>query len=285
VGKMPKFSEGTAALAALAAFALWIFVVLPLLYYPRYEAPNNEKRAAHSENKAESISPPLVPYHLFTSAGRDQIAAYCATDSSHEKQDWTHKYICDVRITDAYVALFTGTLTFVTVGLIGVGYFTLRQMRVTEKRELRAYVGIILSPESVIQIIPNQRPRAGIMIKNFGQTPGYDVVVNTNIAPDAFPLNGNTLPDLDRTETGSRMVIHPGEELHSDGISQEPINQAEFVRLQMEQETRRVYFYGEITYSDVFRKQHTTRFRLHTPSGAPGGHQRFQYSYDGNDAD
>jgi hypothetical protein len=38
------------AIGALIAFALWIFVVLPLLYYPRQKAPQNNQGVANRAN-------------------------------------------------------------------------------------------------------------------------------------------------------------------------------------------------------------------------------------------
>src|SRR6516164_5104049 len=135
---MPKFSQGTVALAALIAFALWSFVVLPLLYYPRYEAPNYHNRSVHGETQSGSTEPSLILYKVFTQTGRNEISRYCTNDSQQEQHDWAHKYICDVRISDVYIAVFTGLLALVTIGLIIVGFFTIRQMVFTERRQLRA---------------------------------------------------------------------------------------------------------------------------------------------------
>jgi hypothetical protein len=284
MGAMPKFSQGTAALVALAAFALWLFVVLPLLYYPRYESPNKQNGATQSEGKPDSGVPPFIPYKIFTEAGRDEIAKYCGTDDKKEKQDWAHKYICDVRITDSYIALFTGLLMAVTIGLIGVGYFTLHQMRVAEQRELRAYIGVVILRETISQLNPNTRPRVPIVIKNFGQTPAYDVEVTTNIVPAEFPRSGALPFAGEESGEGSRTIIHPGQELHTDCVAEKPLDAAEANRLRTESATRRLYLHGEVTYRDVFRKRHTTNFRLNN-DGSGATFQRFGHSQEGNTAD
>jgi hypothetical protein len=179
-------------------------------------------------------------------------------------------------ISTAIIATFTVVLAISTVKLWRAG-------ERHSERELRAYVGILMNPSTVIHVNVGQRSKAQITVKNFDQTPAYDVLVNTNIVPAIFPLTGK-LPELDRSPTGSRTILHPGEEAYSDGQAETPIDDTEFRRLHTEHETRRLYFYGEISYRDVFRKLHTTYFRLHTTGGA-ATMQRFNYSYDGNEAD
>jgi hypothetical protein len=51
--------------------------------------------------------------------------------------------------------------------------------------------------------------------------------------------------------------------------------------------TAAVYFYGEITYEDVFKKQHRTHYRLiHNQGSGPVGHSTdFTFAEDGNEAD
>ena len=175
---MRRITEGQYVLGALTAFAVWIFVVLPLLYYPRQETPNDYRGAAQSEQQPDSIGeqpPAFIALKLFTTAGRDEIAKYCAVNASKQKKDWTREYICDVKLTDAYIAAFNGLLVFVTCGLIGVGYFTIRRMRITERRQLRAYVF------ATVQDFQSEGNgwKYTIAFTNSGQTPAHDFTQTT----------------------------------------------------------------------------------------------------------
>jgi len=84
---------GQLAIGGLIALAVWIFVALQLLYYPRQEAPQGDRQSGQSEQQADNIGsepPSFVPLKMFTSAGRNEIAAYCAAKPNKEKQKWAH---------------------------------------------------------------------------------------------------------------------------------------------------------------------------------------------------
>jgi hypothetical protein len=121
--RLPRLSERQFALGALTVFAVWIFMVLPFVFL------HNQHWTTHDEKKPENISPSVIPYKLFTVSGRDEIAAYCATDSDTQTQEWTHKYICDIKITDFWIAFFTCMLTLATFGLACVGYLQVKISR------------------------------------------------------------------------------------------------------------------------------------------------------------
>jgi hypothetical protein len=184
---------------------------------------------------------------------------------------------------EALTALSTTIIAAFTIVLARSTTKLWRAGELHSERQLRAYVGIVLTRlgrEPLVQLITDQRPSADIIVKNFGQSPAYDVSISVNIAPGDYPLT-STLPEL--IPKGSRGILHPGEEIHIVGHGEHPLGE-EAGRLQTEHKTRRLYFYGQISYRDIFRKHHTTRFRLHTASqGATV--QRFEHSDDDNDAD
>jgi hypothetical protein len=102
-----KFTEGQYVLGALTVFSIWVFAVLPLLFSYQPETTYANPSPLSGDHQPTDISPASIPFKLFTSSGRDEISAYCAFGGNgvKEAQDWSHKYICDIRVTDAYIAL------------------------------------------------------------------------------------------------------------------------------------------------------------------------------------
>jgi hypothetical protein len=176
-------------------------------------------------------------------------------------------------VSTSIIALFTFVLAISTIKLWRAG-------ERHSERELRAYVGTAFARETLVQLIIDQPPSAKIIIKNFGQSPAYDVSISVKIAPGDYPLT-ISLPEPDSMP--GRGVLHPGEEISITGWGDNPLGD-ESGRLQTEHRTRRLYLYGMITYRDIFQKGHTTHFRLHT-AGRGATVQPFEYSHKGNDAD
>lgn len=258
---MRKPTDGQLAIGALFAFALWIFVVLPLLYYPRQEAPQNSQGAANRQEQSQGVAnqpPAFIPLKLFTAAGRNEIAEYCASAPKAEKQNWTHGYLCDVKITDAYIAVFNGLLVIVTVGLIAVGYFTIRKMRETEERQLRAYVYV----ENAYYEVPGANCKVTFRAKNFGLTPAHRVrllsivkVVDWNDGSPTIPV-----PTPENEEQWGSMAPN------GDFVDSE----AEEVAFSVLSRGKVVYLVGVISYETVFsRTRRTTHFRYYIGGDAP----------------
>src|SRR5260370_6788485 len=101
------------------------------------EAPKsvhkNERTATHAHEPGS-----LVPFRMLASDGLQQITKYCNAYSEKEKNNWPQHYYCDLRITDVYIAVFSGLLAIVTFGLMRIGYKQFNQTKVLE----RAYIGV-----------------------------------------------------------------------------------------------------------------------------------------------
>jgi hypothetical protein len=264
---MPKLSEGTVALGLLAGFAFWIFVVLPILYYPRTEPPKNDQWSTHAESKSESEAPSLLPYKLLTSTGRDEIAAYCKANADEKEKDWTHKYICDVRVTDAYIAFFTGLLMVVTIGLIIVGLLTVGRMKITEERQLnhtrqveRAYVTISHTPPGLV--IEGNSGWITVRVRNFGRTPATvtDVLLKTITLP-----KDDRLPDVPNYERKNREArkIPKGFLVSNDELF---YGEAYEVHERIKSGALKFWFIGYVDYIDQFGQRHRGGYaRLYDP--------------------
>jgi hypothetical protein len=242
---MPKCLEGRFALGGLAIFAVWTFVFLPFLHSPP------------SKTQPESISGVSGFFALFSNSGNDAISTYCATDSNKEKAaDWKHKYICEVRMTDAYVALFTFVLAFFTLLLILsgvlVGWRTIRRMKITERRQLRAYIcedglSVTLIPASDNEL----RFHAIVGLKNFGQTPATDFrgwikmkILDASMSPFDETVEG----------FGKRIIAPQGGEANFpvDSAKSYSQNDLNVIRNELIQQTKRIFVWGRADYSDVF---------------------------------
>jgi hypothetical protein len=73
-----------------------------------------------------------------------------------------------------------------TLILAGFAILQWRETRKTAQRQLRAYV---LNSRAVISnIVVGGDPQVEVEIKNWGQTPAYEVTATSNITLAAFPL-------------------------------------------------------------------------------------------------
>jgi hypothetical protein len=255
---MPKCWEGRIALGGLAAIFIWTFAVLPILYQPSQRAaPDSNQEATNGQQQAgdaRNEPPSFIALKLFTSAGRYEIATYCQQHGGKSENDWRQKYICDVKITDVYLALFNLLLVGVTVGLIGVGALTIRKMRDTEQRQLRAYVFIDGGSFKVAGRRPgNPRLQGHIDLKNFGQTPAYDFRIWTGVG--VFDTENVPLPESVGQTSGT---IGPG--AHSNSTAAVDISGTDMTELRLR--NRVAIMWGAITYVDAFNVQRFYKFHV-----------------------
>lgn len=260
---MRKPTDGQLAIGALIAFAVWIFVVLPLLYYPRQESPQSNGHASQGKQQADNIGdepPSFASLKLFTSTGRNEIAAYCASKTQAQKDDWAKHYICDIKITDTYLALFNLLLVVVTGGLILVGFLTIRKMRVTEERQLRAYVFV----ENVFYKIGSGQLGTTIKIKNFGSTPAHGVKLLSTVKETEWNDGKYTIPTLDNVEAENLGSMAPNGDFYE---SDEKPFTPDFDALW--RGTHVICVVGTISYRTVFRKTEMSNFRYHIGGDDP----------------
>jgi hypothetical protein len=187
-----------------------------------------------------------------------QIAAYQSNQSAEdaEIQRKLAKYTWWLVIVGAvqFAALIAQAIVF---------WFTLRQMRDTSRRQLRAYLGI---SESAVKLEPENIPEGQIHIKNFGQTPAYKVRHWTGVAIFPHPLNLQ-LPEPPQELRISLAIIGAG----AHHINVVPVKQpipAQWVQL-LGTPQYTVYVYGCVTYEDIFGREWRTQYRLFY--GGPNG--------------
>lgn len=258
--RWPLFAASIAAVLAVC-----IAGELSGSHHPRQNAPESNRQPGQGEQQPDAVSnvpPSFVPLKVFTLAGRKEIAAYCAAQPKKEEQKWAKDYICDIKITDAYLAAFNFLLVIVTGGLIFIGWKTIGKMRDTEERQLRAYV--FASPGQLarpVGRIPNAPPVTrwsfDITFKNSGQTPAYDFHQFTVSEVFAVPTpEGNF--DIAPEGPISNAVLPAGESVTTRGHCD--VTGADLAAIQAGQ--RALYVFGEIRYADAFKRRWLTRFRF-----------------------
>jgi hypothetical protein len=132
---MPRLSQGTLALAGLAAFAIWLFAVLPFLYGPppRF-AETSSPPQAHSEQTEQQ--PAAKPDGSVNAPFFIRIPK-TAKEEAEEAGDRREKSSTDrwLMIFTGAVALFTLLLVGATVMLYFAGEKQLRLAREAGKRQ------------------------------------------------------------------------------------------------------------------------------------------------------
>jgi|SRR5579862_1138718 len=262
--KLPRITDGQFAIGCLFVGFVWIFVVLPLLYYPRPEATQNQERAINGQQQTQNIGnepPTWIALKLFTAAGRNEIAAYCGSAPQQQPNKWAHNYICETKITDVFAATFNALLVIVTVGLIIVGSLTIRKMRLTEERQLRAY----LSAEHGVTGRQSQKHRIRFefrpVVVNNGQTPASNVRILTKVdlkdsgpIPTAFDyrLSNVGLPP------GSVGTIGPSKDKFAPVIFPTYLTREDLKALARAKKMFHVW--GQVTYNDIFKIERHTYF-------------------------
>jgi hypothetical protein len=150
----------------------------------------------------------------------------------------------------AITALATVLLTFVTGGLVWIGYMQVN----TTRAQLRAYV--FVSKAKVTNVVDGDgMPEAIIVIKNSGQTPARDLLNVGGFAADRYPPRPTlnlTISDRELSVAKTRISIGPGDIsiciIPAGRMLTEP-EKASIVN-----GTGVVYVYGKIRYQDVFGK-------------------------------
>jgi hypothetical protein len=263
---MPKLTEGQYVLGALTAFSIWVFAVLPLLFLYHPETTFANQPALSGDHKSKDISPTSIPFKLFTASGRDEISEYCALNGNadKEKQDWSHKYICDIRVTDTYIALFSALLVVVTIGLIYVG---IRQAKLTKEAliaDKRAFVfakgvsGFWERDSSNGQFNWRFRP----LWENSGETPTKNMTMHTTCVLRDTQLQLEFNFSHATTDIGTALLAPKtsnfggiGPQAPGPAISPQDI-------LDVQNGRKFLYLWGWARYNDVFPNtpQHVTRF-------------------------
>ena len=204
---------------------------------------------------------PFAPFKILTANGLKYETDYCNKYSESERKNWPQTYYCDLKITDTYIALFSGLLVFVTIGLVWIGIQQYRDTRILQ----RAYIAV--TPGGVNPFNGTIEPYtvAHIDVKNVGNLPARQVrwFIDAKLSPDG---QLNDFP-IDETLFFGNNVIPRGTDMPRSQNCD--LDRTEIIGFQ--HDSWWLYIWGEIRYHDGFGNQRFTKF-CHRYSDASRSH-------------
>jgi len=154
---------------------------------------------------------------------------------------------------------------------------TVSTMKDTAQKQLRAHVfpevgdisnvanplphHVVPNPNHAGINFPRVGPIASVVIKNFGQTPAYEVIHWMNIHLQEFPLR-NPLPRRQKHPgfPFTKSTLGPGGKTSKSIKLNAPLTNQQIADLRAGNSA--IYVYGVIVYKDAFGKRQRTYFRL-----------------------
>lgn len=133
------------------------------------------------------------------------------------------------------------------------------QVALTErssKQQLRSYLGFKIVEHPIFG--PGIDPTAKFKIKNYGQTPAYQMRFEAALVL-AEPVNP-PLAVLDFRPDGSSGTLYPNEETTSH-LNLAITLDEDLCALIYEGVELAIYLYGEVKYTDIFKEEHSLHFR------------------------
>jgi len=259
------------------AWAVWIATLLltsssPISQpqTPQPEGNQDAQRGYESSNDSKNqygSSGPEAPFvYAIVAVILDGAANYCKNETGQKDNKWTHEFLCDVKITDAVIAVFTVLLTLVTGFLVWVGTYqayqmrrTVRTMERTEVRQLRAYVFTRVK-DATRDLTPVKTFGVQYSVYNNGQTPAVLLEIARSVDVFEYPLPSdfNLPPPI---QIGGTAVIGPGDSFDAGFINADRLFlKDEITKIKAKTATLRIYYHGWLSYKDIFNETRTTEF-------------------------
>lgn len=183
-----------------------------------------------------------------------------------------------IAVGTIFIAIFTVVLGLFTVSLAGATDKLVRGAERTERRQLRAYVGLDkLEFESAGLKDKNYMPAdlttpglvhkdfIAVKVRNYGQTPAYGVTIYAYLVATDFPAR---LPDeffslndvdiismADIRPTLARFLLHQNQR----ELSKTPLTDITVLKEAVAKK-KQVYVYGRIYYRDIYDRPWRTKF-------------------------
>ena len=135
---------------------------------------------------------------------------------------------------------------------------SVRQMRDTAERQLRAYVSVLVGNAIFQERNRNFKFEARPLMLNTGHTPAHKVGYRAAAAILSIPLPADFDFPLPEQTTGAS-VLGPQQNFTMSGIVSDFVDDADVYSIK-KGEGRALYVWGIITYEDIFHCPHETKF-------------------------
>jgi hypothetical protein len=249
-----KFAGFAAILAIAIAVGILALQEPPKTTQKYQGTQQGEDQSSNTTNGA----PPFVIFRTLTSGGLEEITKYCNSHSESEKKKWPQAYYCDLKVTDVWLAIFTGLLVIVTGGLINTAYRQETMARIHE----RAYIfGGGPCQTNVANI-------GTMTIQNYGRTPAFVEKVEWGLCDeDKFLKDISVSAMIDRGLLPSGTV----ETVKVEGIwppNAVPQPFSSKIKIIYPQSVGKIFF-GRFDYRDVFGDRHHSTFKLKLEADGP----------------
>lgn len=202
------------------------------------KSQDENQRAAHGQYQTG----PFTPFRLIFTGNLKQITGYCNSHPEKEKNNWPQTYYCDLKITDVYIAFFSGLLVFVTGGLIWVGVQQYRDTRILERAFISVNLGG-LTTDTFDHVIGR------VIFENTGRLPAMRFRWRIKICPHT---GGDFIaPKISSEDLEANAVVPVGAKwtMGSGACTPRPEHAWEYV-----------YVWSRVEYTDGFGRSRFTNF-------------------------
>lgn len=141
-------------------------------------------------------------------------------------------------------------------------FITIGTLRSTAQRQLRAYISAAIAKHTFEISGTTIKCFFEIAIWNHGQTPAHEVTGDSAMAVLPFPLPANLdFPPYPAMEPSSVLTVGAQQKLPYEFRIELTFSPEVFATIRSAT-SNRLYFFGEVTYLDVFKRRRKTRFCL-----------------------
>lgn len=232
-----------------ASLVLWMTLngPMPLRIDTGQKPINRSATAEQAAHKNQSYASHPTPFAIsvlyqFPDPDRYEEPANVSDEKNNESQ------------TNRLLMIFTGALASVALLQFGLFIYQISTERSVRRKELRAY----LLPSSGSRQMKDGSLKLETVFINSGKTPALNCKTRCVEGVAAINNTNFPIPD-DLTKRRSRSFVGADAPLYILEDASMPTPQQV---IWINNGTHAVYLAGDITYADVFGKQHVTRFRL-----------------------
>lgn len=241
----------TIAVALFLCLAMGFGVVVHSSNEAQKAAQTDRRTAAHQDASGNYQPSFYSVIGLVFSDKFKDYTAYCNSYREDQRKKWPQGYYCDFRITDFYLAVFTGLLFFATSAL---GYYAFRSF--WDSRVLqRAYVSV--APGGIRPYLSlDGRLSCDVWFRNAGHLPAKNVswFIERKFSDDAEDRNFK-IPQ-DERQFGGNNLIPPQSRIRKGGPAIMHTDLDQFIDAnRFKPDKAWLYVWGRVRYRDGFKRR------------------------------